>query len=332
MPQIDFSRPLQTPPIPLWVGVRNLSRIILFRLLPFEGALMLCKASRHLEIRTHSTRWRESEALLKPMLLEGTSHRELRRQTLLSKVICRIGSHTYATVFRRSRRWLLHTFRPEGMEILAQIQRDGRGAIILANHVGMNAWVAPILVQLGYPMRQIQRRLVSVHELLLLRADGWDSQVLPYPRAGDEGIHLKWLYDLVRQGEWIQHAADTPDSTGVAGRYLGHTVRCCRGPWAIARQTGAPCIPILLVVDERCHPRLIIGSPIYVKADGPLAEAIACAFQAYLDFVNQHLQGVLWNLHLAHWESLINGERTPVSGERSHPDSGDGCPYRISHP
>jgi lauroyl/myristoyl acyltransferase len=307
LPKIDFRQPLQTPPIPLWAAIWHLSRVSLYRLLPLKGALMLCKVSRHIEMQTHPARRRKLEALLKPLLPDGTSRRDLRRQTVLSKVVSRLGAHTYAVVFRRSRRWLIRTLRPEGLETLEQIKRDGQGAIILANHVGMNAWVGPVLIQLGYPMRLIQRRLVSRHELLLLRSDGWDSQVLPFPRDGDEGIHLKWLYDLVRQGEWIQHASDTPHPTGVEGRYLGHPVRCCRAPWAIARQTGVPLVPVLLLVDERCNPRLIIGSPIHVQADGPPGDAIACAFQSYLDFLDRHLRRALWNLHLARWETLIAG-------------------------
>ena len=147
--------------------------------------------------------------------------------------------------------------------------------------------------------------MVSLNELMLLRADGWDSRVLPFPGAGGEGIHLKWLCDLVRQGEWIQHAADTPDPKGVAGRCLGHSVRCCRAPWAIARQTGVPCVPVLLVADERYNLRLIIGSPIYVKAEGPSRDSMACAFQSYLNFLDWHLRQAPWNLHLASWRDII---------------------------
>jgi lauroyl/myristoyl acyltransferase len=281
--------------------------VVQYRLLPLKGALRLCKFSRHIELLTHPARRRNLEALLKPLLPEGTSRRDLCRQTVLSKLVRRLGAHTYAAVFRRSRPWLLRTLRPEGLEILQQIKRDGQGAVFLATHAGMNAWTGPVLLQLGYPMRLIQRRFVSLHELLLMRSDGWDSHVLPFPPVGDEGIHLKWLCDLVRQGEWIQHAADAPQPTGVAGRYLGHPVRCCRGPWAIARQTGVPLVPTLLLMDERYNLRLIIGSPIYVKADGPSGDAMACAFQVYLDFVGRHLRQAPWNLHLSSWEAIIAG-------------------------
>jgi lauroyl/myristoyl acyltransferase len=305
LPHVDFSQPLDAPAVPLWAAAWYLSRVSLYRLLPLRWAMRLCRISRRMELLTHPSRRRHLEGVLAPLVAEGSSRRDVRRMTVHSKLVRRLGAHTYAAVFRRSRPWLLRTLRPEGLEALDRLKSDGRGAILLACHAGMNAWVGPVLLQLGYPTRLIQRSLVSMHEILLLRSDGWDSRVLPYPKGGDEGIHLKWLCDLVRQGEWVQHAADSRQVRGVAGRCLDRPVRWCRGPWAIARHTGAPCLPALILMDEDYRLRLVLGDPIYVDANGPPAEAMARGFQTYLDFLDRHVRPVPWNLHLGVWERLI---------------------------
>jgi lauroyl/myristoyl acyltransferase len=305
LPHIDFRQPLDTQTVPPWTAAWYLSRVSSYRLLPVQWALRLCRISRRIELLGHPSRQRHLESILEPMMAEGSTRRDLRRLSVHSKLVRRLGAHTYAAMFRRSRPWLLKTLRPEGLEALERLKNEGRGAVVLACHAGMNAWVGPVLLQLGFPVRLIQRTLVSMHEILLLRADGWDSLALPYPKDGDEGIHLKWLCDLVRQGEWVQHAADARQVRGVVGRCLGHSVRWCRGPWAIARHTGAPCIPALILMDENFRLRLVLGDPIYVDADGPPAEAMNRGFQAYLDFLDKHLRPIPWNLHLLVWEKLI---------------------------
>jgi len=306
LPKLDFKHPSQPPAIPIWGGAKAIFRIALGRSLPPKWSLAISMLSRRVEMRRHPERQGRMAALLEALAPPGTSRRAIERQVLLARAIRRTGGHTYAPVFRRSRQWLLETFQPEGLDVLDEAKRAGHGAVILGSHAGLNSWVGPILIRLGYPLRLIQRRDISPEKLMLLQLDGWAGQVLPFPEKGEEGFHLKRLHDLVRQGEWIQHAASNPDHrTGLTGTLLGRTVRCRRAVWALGRLTGAPLIPVLALVDERLRPRLVVGSPITVAEREPQRDPMQAAFQSYLDFLGRSLATQPWNLSLFIWEKMI---------------------------
>ena len=300
MPKLEFTQPMSAPPIPFWERMRCPARILLYRSIPIKCSLKLSCFLRRLEMWTHPARREKIAGLLKPLMPSDVTTRALREKVILSRAIRQLGGHTYAPVFRRSRQWLLRTFQPRGLEVLEAIRSEGRGAIILGTHAGMNAWVAPVLTQLGYPVRFMQRKHVSPEKLLLLRLSGWVNQGLPYPELGEEGIHLKLLCDLIRQGEWIQHVADYPDDmNGVRGKLLGREVRYCRAPWVLARLTGAPLIPVLVLVGRQMQPRLDIGPPIFVPARPDSDAAIHSAMQTYLDFVGSRVKDTPWQFSLS---------------------------------
>lgn len=306
MRSVKFEQPWQLPPVPLMAYPLYVPRILLYRLLPLRVVLRLAVLHSRFEMQTQPERRRRLEAVLKPLLPDGTSLHDLRRKVVLSRAMRRIGTHTYAPVFRRSKEWLLRTFQPEGLEGLDEVKRSGRGAVILATHAGINGWVAPILNQLGYKTLLMQRPAISPHRLLTLRWDKWDAHVIPHPGFGHAGVHLKRLHSLLRRGEWIQYGGDVSfKGKGVEGQYLGRPVRCGPAPWALGRLAGVPVIPTLMLADERLRPRLIIGPPINVREDLPPEDAGAGAFQTYLDFISRKLAPAPWNISLADWERLL---------------------------
>jgi lauroyl/myristoyl acyltransferase len=192
------------------------------------------------------------------------------------------------------------------LAVLEEIKRLGRGALILASHAGLNGWMAPILIQLGYPVMLMQRSHMSPHRLVMLQWDGWSSLAITSPEPGEEGAHLKRLLDMLRQGRWVQQAADSAGKgDGVTGTYLGHKVCCRPAPWALGRAAGVPLVPALVLADEHLVPRLFVGPPIHVSSDGPSKEAMKSAFQTYLDFVGGKMARAPWNLSLVDWERLM---------------------------
>jgi lauroyl/myristoyl acyltransferase len=323
LPKVDFKQPTLAPPVPFWATLRSLARIALFRSLPLSWSLRLCSQTRRFEFRDHPSRKQRLAALLKCVAPDGIGEREFEWLLLLSRGTRRLGSTTYAPVFRRSREWLIRTLRPEGLEVLDDVKRSGRGAIILGTHAGMNGWVGPTLTRLGYPVRFMQRQATTEETLLLLRMDGWVERVLPYPAAGEEGVHLKRLHDLVRRGEWIQHAADAADwRSGVEGRFLGHKVRCCRAPWVLGRLTGAPLVPVLLLADEHLRVHMSVERPLYVSDGATAGQSVEATFQAYLDVIGNRLASVPWNLSLLFdWEGLLL--RPPQGAQAAAPRGPD---------
>ena len=304
--RIDLSSLPNVPRPPLVASAGHVPRILAYRLLGIRGTLAISTLLSRVELSRRPDRRRQIEAALESLLEGGRDRPDFDRLVRLSRAIRRLGTHTHAPIFRRSREWLLETLQAEGLEHLEAVKRAGRGAIILGTHVGLNGWVGPILTRLGYPLHLMQRRNISLSKFLLLRWEGLASQILLYPLPGEEGVHLKRMLDLLRQGRWMQHGGDNVDpKAGVCGRYLGHPVRFARAGWELCRLSGAPALVIMVLVDERRRARLVIGPPIYVSPNGPAAAALETALQQYLDFVGSLAGRQPWNISLLDWETFL---------------------------
>jgi GT2 family glycosyltransferase len=317
--RILFGKTGQSPDIPLRQRLWYAPRLLAYRVLPLRALAGMAILRSRLEMATQADLRKRFEALLAPLAPQG-SVPSLRRQVVLSRTIRRLGTHTYAPVSRRSREWLMRTFQPEGLEHLEEIKRSGQGAIILGSHAGLNGWVAPILIQLGFPMWLMQRPHMSPHRLMNLEQDGWSDRVIPSPLEGEEGAHLKRLHELLRQKEWIQHGADAiARDEGVLGTFLGRPVRGRTALWVLGRLAGVPLVPALVLADEHLVPRLVVGPPIRVSSTGPSKDAMQAAFQAYLDFMTSQLARAPWNLSLVDWERFstsVGGAADPLVARR----------------
>ena len=306
MRRFDFKDPSCPVSLPPGAYLKSLVRVLLRRSFPIKWSFMAGAYTSRFKMRARPKRRERMEKLLRLFMSSELSERELERQISLARLITRISVHTYAPVFRRSRRWLLRTFRPEGLEHLEKIKGTGCGVIILGSHAGLNTWVAPILRQLGFSTRIMQRTHIAAENLLLMRWERIISKVLPYPEADEGGAHLKRLYDLVGTGVWIQHVGDHPDyRNGLSGKYLGFEVLCGRAPWVLARLTGTPLIPVLVLMDRDFRFRLLVGAPIHVENGASARSTMTCAFQTYLDFVSEHVLREPWNVNLKCWEKRI---------------------------
>ena len=295
----------------LWTRLKTLARILKYRLLPLKWTFALAACLIRAKVRRNPKQHERTERLLKPFLPSDVTRREIERDIALSRTIYRIGARTHAPVFRRSKGWILRTFRPQGLAHLDEAKRAGRGVIILGTGAGLKAWVAPILRQLGHPLRLMQRERITAENLLLMQWDDATGEVLPFPEDRERGIHLKRLHDLVTSGVWIQHVGHhADDENGIAAKLLGADVRCHRAPWALARLADAPLIPAAVLMDRDYHVTLLIGPPIRVDRQASPEGAMAAALQTYLDFVAQNIFSTKpWNLILpSHWEGLILGE------------------------
>ena len=299
----DPSRPIRIPPL---AYVRALASILAHRLLPLKWSSVISVWAARVRLRLSPRRRLRRRRFLQAYLPQGAGERELWRASCLSVAIRRLGAGTYAPVFRRSERWLRRTFRPEGLEHLEEAKRAGRGAIILATGAGFKLWAAPILRRMGYPTRLMQRQRVAAETLILMRWEGVVADVLPYPDDEESGAHLKRLYDLVKSGAWIRHVGQNPGHENpLRGRFLGAEIQSGRGPWLLGRMTGAPLIPVAVLMDRDYRFRLIVGAPIHVGDAAAADAAMAAAFQSYLDFVHRHVLRMPWNFTLpSYWEDV----------------------------
>ena len=303
---VDFRDPLNPGKMPWRVYLKSGLRILSHRYYPIKWSFAVTNSIYSMKMKLRPKRRAKFTKMLEVFMPEGTDSREVDRQIVLARTVRRIGAHTYAPIWRRSKKWLLRRFRPEGLEELDKIRQEGRGAIVLGTHAGLNAWIAPLLRQLGYPLRFMQRRNIGADTFLLVKWEGIASQGLPYPEDGEGGLHFKMLHGLLKSGVWIQHVADYADpETGLDGTYVGLKVRCGSAPWTLARLTGAAVLPALVLMDKHVQFRLVVGPPIYVSDDGNAKEAMKTAMQTYLDFVTHEVIKMPWNLSLRHPHSLV---------------------------
>jgi lauroyl/myristoyl acyltransferase len=291
------------------VYLKSVARIAAQRWLPVKWSFKASALASRIKVRLQPE-WRERRAArMRPFLPAGASERDLEETVCLSWTALKFALRSYAPVYHKSRGWLLKALEPEGLQHLEEVRRGGRGAIILGTHAGLYSWVAPILRQLGYPVRPTQRKSVTSDMFLLMKWDGALSALLPYP-AGEEGVlHFKRLHDLIRAGVWIQQTGDYGDlEKGLTGRFMGHDIRCRRGPWSLGRATGAPILPVLVLLNRDFSFKLLVSPPIYVDGEAPAENGTRRAFQTYLDFLEQHLSRRPWNLSRTIWEKLMAGE------------------------
>jgi lauroyl/myristoyl acyltransferase len=233
----------------------------------------------------------------------GTPPGELWEHACWSQALKRLSTRSYACVFRRSREWLLRTFRPEGLERLDAVLGAGEAAIVLGTHAGCLGWIEPVLRQLGYRVHPPPRRIIGAEALLLLRREGLAERIVVRPELPEQGLYLKRLLDCLRSGESVQIVGDSPDpETGLDGECLGARVRCRSAPWVLARLSGAPVLPILILMDRSFAFKLHVGPPL--RVDGPAA--MAPAFQQYLAFLTDRLADQWWNVQLTQWEAMTS--------------------------
>ncbi len=292
-PFAEHKGPIKIPPV---AYLKACARIIAHRTMPLRWSLMMSVWEARLRMRLEPERREHIQGFLKDFLPSETSREQLERAACLSLAIRRIGVRTYAPVWRRSREWLLHHFRPEGLGQLEELKRSGGGAILLGTGMGLKLWVEPILRQLGYRLHSLQRKGVTAQALLLMRWEGVASEIAPYARGGESAVYMKKLHDLVKQGEWVRHVGqDSAHDNPVKGRLRSVEATSGRGPWLIARATGAPLIPVVVLMDADFRCRLVVDQPIHVAGQGSAASAIEAAFQSYLDVIKRHLLRVPWN-------------------------------------
>jgi lauroyl/myristoyl acyltransferase len=256
---------------------------------------------------------------MKGFLSHAASNRELRSYVIQSQTIASFSRKTYRPIRHRSRDWLLHTFQPEGLQYLEALKKHNSGAIILGVHIGLYKWVGYLLRGLGFPVRFTQRRDIPEETYFFMQKDGLLPEMLRYPDSAASGFHLKAMYDMVRRGTWIQHVVDYPTVGGLRGRYLGVDGPWARAPWAVARLSGVPLVPILVLASRDWTFKITVGDPIYIAADDPAETAMEDALQKYFDFVNPRAFEAPWNINLGYaaWRRNCVSLNTSVHG-RAH--------------
>lgn len=162
----------------------------------------------------------------------------------------------------------------DGSELL-DIACTGRGAILLATHSGNSLMLAAQLADAGWPVSVVYRHARKMTSSFF--RDG-------FPRYGIDGILANEgfrayarMMDALRNNRILFAIVDQGvenEESGIDLPFLGKTMPMPAGVVQLARQSGAPILPVVtLAADPVWH--FAIREPLVLPAGGSLAEHTA---------------------------------------------------------
>lgn len=160
----------------------------------------------------------------------------------------------------------------ETPERLPLVERGGP-AIFVSAHFGNPDQLVQFLTSRRPRFVALVERLEppAVHDLVLRLRSAHGGEFVEADLAG-----LRRCLTALQAGDAVALVADRDlTGTGVCTPMAGRCVRLPRGPWELARRTGAPVIPVLLRRRGRASYAAWIGEPVLVRRDGPSERAIA---------------------------------------------------------
>ena len=171
--------------------------------------------------------------------------------------------------------WLTKPIRQqvttEGEDHWQQLTNGGGGCLVVTAHLG-NWEIGSAL-----PSRQENRvvHLVreretdpDVHKFFQQLIEGLgDRNYITHFASEDPGLALE-LREALERGELVALQGDRPraGSKTIAVKLFDRPYRLPRGPFALARISGCPILPVFMLREGRLRYRVIIKKPIYVSS------------------------------------------------------------------
>lgn len=206
-------------------------------------------------------------------------------------------------------------FDPSSLAALARASADAP-LIFLTCHAG------PVFA-LGCAFSRL-----GIRPLAIRRTNGWYPATPGIDLAPSDGpgesraAAFASGLSRLRDGGLVLMAADARGfSTTHAVPFFGRGVAPARGPFALARMTGAPIVPIVARDTSQGSVTLLLGEPLQVQGRGTGAEsALAAAAMAWFEsYISRHPEelwvGSLRWLRSAPWL----GQEAPISGPHQTP-------------
>jgi KDO2-lipid IV(A) lauroyltransferase len=190
----------------------------------------------------------------------------------------------------------------EGLANLQGALSAGRGAILMAAHMGNGALLATRLAGSGMPVSVLynQGRMLSAdflrRGLALYGIDGImaNEGIRAYARMLDALRRGRILFVMLDQGT----KASQP---GVTLRFLGKDMRISAGPAQLARHSGAPVLPVSTTAAEPVW-RFAIGTALPLAAGATLESDVERLARTTEKQILEHPH--LWSWHHRRWRNF----------------------------
>ena len=175
----------------------------------------------------------------------------------------------------------------EGSEILDREFLKGKGILVITAHIGNWEMMAITLRIKGYPGVAVGKR-IYFHK--------YDEYLNSLRRCHD--VHIVYRDDsprkilkVLKSNAIVGIVADQDvDSVeGVFINFLGKKAYTPAGPAVLARATGAPLVPVIMIRDGRRH-RLIVNEPIELVDTGNKEADVVTNTQRWSDVIESYIR------------------------------------------
>lgn len=190
----------------------------------------------------------------------------------------------------------------EGLERLRAALDGGRGAILLGAHMGNGALLMARLARAGWPVSVVfrQARMMSAGffeqglSLYGIEAIPANAGLRAYVQMLDALKRGRVLFVIMDQG-----TKDAQD--GMTMRFLGKEMPMSAGPAQLARQSGAPVLPLLTTAAEPVW-KFTISAPVARIPGAPLESEAAELARLTEQSILRHPE--LWSWHHRRWRKF----------------------------
>jgi lauroyl/myristoyl acyltransferase len=162
-------------------------------------------------------------------------------------------------------------------EILDRVKAEGKGGVLLSAHLGAFDFVGQYIVRTRYDPLILTSPTVS--EVVFAGVTYWRSRTGGRVERTSAGS-LRRIVKALRNGEFVGLVSDrdfSVDGSGVPVMFFGKETTLPGGPARLARDTGAPLIPLFAIRDDNRSPdRYLfhIVEPMYVEKTDDVHEDV----------------------------------------------------------
>jgi KDO2-lipid IV(A) lauroyltransferase len=176
----------------------------------------------------------------------------------------------------------------------------GKGVIALTGHIGNWELMGAYLSMMGYPINVLATKLKDSRLNNLLIGIRQSAGVIVIERSRG----LRQAFRCLKKGEVLGVLIDQDTSVeSVVVDFLGEPAKTAVGPVKLAARTGAPIVPMAMLMTDNGNYRLEVKSPIAINGDGSsLEEDVERCSKALEGFIQEEPSQWIW-IH-KRWKSL----------------------------